>query len=122
MKNKKMLFIKIAQIVFILLIILLLFYSKTYAISLPSNLTSAYQPNDAATNEIGGRIIWVAQIILYTAAVILVIITGVKYMWAAPEAKAEFKRKLIYLVAGAIILFAAGSLVRIIGNMAFSNI
>ena len=43
-------------------------------------------------------------------------------MGAAPEAKAEFKKKLIYMVVGAVILFAAGSLVRIIGGLALNNL
>ena len=43
-------------------------------------------------------------------------------MGAAPEAKAEFKKKLIYMTVGAVILFAAGSLVRIIGGIALNNL
>ncbi len=96
---------------------------QVYAgISLPSNMSEIYSNSDPVASSIGGQIIWIAQTILYAAAVIIVIFAGVKYMGAAPEAKAEFKKKLIYMTAGALILFAAGSLVRIIGGIAMNNL
>ena len=97
--------------------------SCVYAnIQIPSNLNSAYVPNDSVTKSVGGQIIWIAQLIMYTVAVIIVMFAGLKYMWAAPESKAEFKKKLIYMVGGAVILFAAGALVQLVGNIAFKNI
>ena len=68
------------------------------------------------------KIIWVVQTIFYGAAVILVIWSGVKFVIAAPEAKAELKKKFIYMVVGAVFLFAAGGITTIIGNMAMNNI
>ncbi len=121
MKNKKNLFKKIT--VFALALLSAFIGNSVYAgISLPSNMSSIYSNNDPVASSIGGQIIWVAQIILYAAAVIIVIFAGVKYMGAAPEAKAEFKKKLIYMTVGAVILFAAGSLVRIIGGIALNNL
>lgn len=121
MKNKKRLGKKI--ICFILLLASIFLGNYTYAgISIPSNMSSIYSNTDPVASSIGGQLIWVAQIILYAAAVIIVIFAGVKYMGAAPEAKAEFKKKLIYMTTGAIILFAAGSLVKIIGGIALNNI
>ena len=43
-------------------------------------------------------------------------------MFAAPEGKAEIKKKMIYLAIGAIVLFAAGGIVQIIGSLANKNI
>ena len=76
---------------------------------------------DEVTN-ITNMVIYVIQIIAFAVAVIIVIWAGVKYMGAAPEAKAEFKKKLIYMTIGAVILFAAGSLVKLIGGLAMNNI
>lgn len=121
MKNKKNLFGKITVCTLALLSAFI--GNKAYAgISLPSNMSEIYSNNDPVASSIGGQIIWVAQTILYAAAVIIVIFAGVKYMGAAPEAKAEFKKKLIYMTVGAVILFAAGSLVRLIGGMALNNL
>ena len=112
------------KITFVALILIYIFTKdNVYAgISLPSNMSSIYSSNDLIASTIGGKIIWVAQIILYAVAVIIVIWAGVKYMGAAPEAKAEFKKKLIYMTIGAVILFAAGSLVKLIGGLAMNNI
>ena len=85
-------------------------------------MSSIYSHKDPVASSIGGQIIWVAQIILYAVAVIILIFAGLKYMGSAPEAKAEFKKKLIYMTVGAVILFAAGSLVKIIGGLAMNNI
>ena len=106
-------------------ILLLSIFTGNYAyagISLPSNMSSIYSNTDPVASSIGGQLIWVAQIILYAAAVIIVMISGVKYMGAAPEAKAEFKKKFIYMTVGAVILFAAGSLVKLIGGLAMNNV
>lgn len=121
MKNKKSLGKKI--ICSILSIASMFIGNYAYAgISLPSNMSSIYSNTDPIASSIGGQLIWVAQIILYAAAVIIVIFAGVKYMGAAPESKAEFKKKLIYMATGAVILFAAGSLVKLIGGIAMNNL
>ena len=104
------------------LTLILMISNVTYAgIDVPSNMDDIYV-SDTVANSIGGQIIWVAQIILYAAAVIAVMFAGIKYMSAAPEAKAELKKKFIYMAIGAVILFAAGSLVGLIGGMALNNI
>ena len=121
MKTKKI----ILRIIYILLIILAIFSivnKCVYGVSLPSNMSDIYNNSDPTVGKIGGQVIWVIQIIFYAAAVIIVMLAGVKYMAAAPEAKAEFKKKMAYMVTGAIILFAAGSLVRLIGGIAMDNI
>ncbi len=91
-------------------------------INLPSNLSEAYDVSGTSEFTMAGKIIYVAQIIFYAAAVIALIIAGLKYMDTAPEAKAEFKKKMIYIAIGAVMLFAAGSLVRLIGGLAMKNI
>lgn len=121
MKNKKSLLKKIVCVIISLVSIFIGNYAYA-GISLPSNMSSIYSASDPMASSIGGQLIWVAQIILYAAAVIIVIFAGVKYMGAAPESKAEFKKKLIYMATGAVILFAAGSLVKIVGGIAMNNL
>lgn len=116
---------KITKIIYILITLLtlaIIISNSTYAISLPSNLSQIYTGSDTTVSNIGGQIIWVAEVIMYAAAVIILIFAGVKYMYASAEGKAEIKKKMIYLVTGAIFLFAAGAIVQIIGNLALNNI
>lgn len=121
MKTKKII-VKIIYILSMLAIAVNIFSGYVYGISLPSNMSDIYNSNDPTIYNIGGQIIWILQIIFYAAALIIIMLAGVKYMAAAPEAKAELKKKLIYMVTGGIILFAAGSLVRLIGGIAMNNI
>lgn len=116
-------FVKIMLLITILATIAIIISNYVYAgVSLPSNLSSVYSQTDPRIMTIGGRILWVLQIIFYGAAVIILMYTGVQYMASAPEAKAEFKKKSLYMVAGAVMLFAAGGIVTILGNLAINNI
>lgn len=72
-------------------------------------------------NDIGGKIIGVAQLICYGAAVMILLYKGVQFMKQAPEARAEMKKELINYAIGAIILFAIGTLIKIIGNISFNT-
>ena len=59
----------------------------------------------------------IVSYICYVAAVILLIMLGIKYMTAAPEGKAEIKKMAITYVVGAVLVFAAGLVLTIISNV-----
>lgn len=121
-KSKKI--IKIAYVIIMAFIIIVTIIKPIYAheIEVPGGMHSIYSNNDTTISTIGGRIIWVVEVICYAAAVIILMIAGLSYMFAAPEGKAEIKKKMIYLSIGAVLLFAAGGIVQIIANIAFTNI
>ena len=48
----------------------------------------------------------------------MVTIKGLQFAKAAPEEKADIKKELIYVAVGGAILFAIGSIVKIIGTIA----
>lgn len=73
-------------------------------------------------NDVGGKIIGVVQLICYAAAFIILLIKGVQFMIAAPEAKADIKKSSIHYAIGALILFMTGTIVKIVGTMAMNNI
>lgn len=122
MKRKSNIIKIIWTILIAVMLISMLTSCVSASITLPSDLSSVYDNDDGTIGTIGGKIIWVVQTIFYGAAVILVIWSGVKFVIAAPEAKAELKKKFIYMVVGAVFLFAAGGITTIIGNMAMNNI
>ena len=114
--------LKITYILMAMLVIGTAFCEYTYGVSLPSGLSDIYKGKDDTIFGIGGQIIYIVQIVLYAAAVIALITAGVKYMAASPEGKAEIKKKMLYLVGGAVILFAAGAIVQLVGGLAMNNI
>ena len=70
-----------------------------------------------AVTKTANNIIGIVQVICYAAAVIMLVILGVKFITASPEAKADIKKSAIMYVIGAIIVFAAGALLGVISNL-----
>lgn len=67
---------------------------------------------DNAVSRIWGTVLTVLQI----CAVAAIVFAGVKYMFAAADQKAEIKNGLLGLVIGAILVFAASTVVQFIIN------
>ena len=59
-----------------------------------------------------GIVITVVQCGCYAAALIWIMIVGVKYMTSAPEGKAEMKKQALAALIGGMILFASGTIVK----------
>ena len=85
--------------------------------NLSGNTTAASSLEDTIRNVIG-----IVQVICYGAAIIMLVILGVQFITASPEGKAQIKKSAIQYVIGAIIVFAAGTLLGIIANISNSAI
>lgn len=73
---------------------------------------------DNTLYKIAGTIITILQV----AAMAGVVVTGVKYMYAGSEDKGKIKQTLIWVVVGAIFVFAAPKIINLItgaGNGVF---
>ena len=86
-----------------------------------------YVPEPTLVGDTGiestvGNVIGVFQTICYAAAVILLIILGVKFMVASPEGKAEVKKSAIIYGLGATLVFAAGMILQLLKNVAEGTI
>lgn len=68
------------------------------------------------------NIIGVVQYVCYAAAVILLVVLGVKWISAAPEGKADIKKSAIIYVVGAALVFAAGVILQVIKNVADNTV
>ena len=71
-----------------------------------SGLNPDQKDTDGITN-IGKRIMGILQAIGIVAAVIILMVLGIKYMMGSAEEKAEYKKTMIPYVIGAILLFGA---------------
>lgn len=67
-----------------------------------------------------GKILGVVTYVCYAAAVIMLVVLGIKFISAAPDAKAEIKKSAVIYLVGALLVFAAGALLKIIQNVATS--
>lgn len=117
---------KIMKIVTVLAIIAMIatMLSSVFAEGATDVLNSIKADTSATTSITGiiGKIIGIVQVICYAAAIIMLIILGVQFITASPEGKATIKKSAIQYVIGAIIVFAAGTLLGIIANMSNSAI
>mgnify|MGYP004518731553 FL=1 len=79
---------------------------------------------EQASVEFGGfgktvnNILGVVTYVCYAAAVVMLLYLGVKYITASPEGKAEIKKSAIIYVIGAVLVFAAGIVIRMIKDLA----
>ena len=80
-------------------------------ISTPSN------PSNTAFKSTVSNILGVVQFICYAAAVILLVILGIKFMTASPDGKAEVKKSAVIYVVGAVMVFAAGAVLNLVKNL-----
>lgn len=62
--------------------------------------------------------IWASvTLILQILAVAAIVFAGVRYMFASADAKADIKKQMIILVLGAVLVFAASTIINIIVNV-----
>lgn len=80
-------------------------------------IPSGKAPTNTGLQNTVGNVIGIIQFICYAAAVILIVMLGIKFMTAAPDAKAEIKKSAVIYVVGAVLVFAAGLLLNLIKNV-----
>jgi len=113
---------KITKIVSVIMIIMMLAGSLTTVLG-----ATTYNP-DQWKNQTGDKIqtgdiqnfsasiINVVSIVGSAAAIITLIILGIKYMMGSAEEKAEYKKTLLPYIIGAAMVFGASVLVGVIYN------
>lgn len=76
--------------------------------------------NDSGIATLGGQIVGIIQVVGIVIAVVILLILGIKYMTGSAQEKAEYKKTMIPYIVGAILIFAASTLVNVIFNLATS--
>ena len=79
--------------------------------------------NDKLNDDSGvatprGQIVGIIQIIGIVVAVVILLVLGIKYMTGSAQEKAEYKKTMIPYIIGAILIFAASTIVNVIFNLA----
>ncbi len=79
--------------------------SAVFAMDLPSSNDGAVP---SGMNNAAGTVIGVVQFVCYAAAVVMLMVLGVKFISASPDGKAEIKKSAVIYVVGALLVFFAG--------------
>ena len=113
---------KMTKIVTVLLIVatLLSAFSMVFGVEIPGGTTGGYANTGLSATV--RNIIGIVQFICYAAAVILLVMLGIKFMTASPDGKAEVKKSAVIYVVGAILVFATGLLLNLIKNVANNTV
>lgn len=84
----------------------------------PGSLTPTYGTDDGGLSAKAGKIMGMIRNIAVIAAVIIIMILGVKYMLGSVEEKAEYKKSFMPLIIGIILVVSATAIASFIFNMA----
>ena len=112
---------KAIKILFIGLILISVFAVTVNA----AGNSSGVNPNGFKGNEsynvksitnVGDQIITIVSTIGSIAAVIVLVVLGLKYMMGSAEEKAEYKKTLLQYVIGAALVFAASTIATVVYN------
>ena len=76
----------------------------------------------STTKKITSTIVNVIRVVGTGMAIVMLTYVAIKYMSAAPQEKAEFKKSATAYVVGAIVLFAASNILKVITDFATKNI
>jgi len=72
---------------------------------------------DDITN-MGNQIIGILTTIGVVVAVVVLLVLGIKYMMGSASEKAEYKKTMIPYLVGALLIFGASAITKVVVNMA----
>lgn len=119
MKKSKKIFLRILPVLMVLMIV---FTTNVFAAGF--NDFNANSMNVEANTNSSNTIMsiqnaWgIILTILQVAAIAAVVFAGVRYMFASADSKADIKKQMIWLVVGAILVFGATTVIKLITNVA----
>ena len=103
--------------VMLLIIVLASAFVPVFAASItnPSSLTGE---GTDKFDKIGKQIIGMVQAIGSIVSVLVLVILGIKYMMGSAEEKAEYKKTMIPYLVGAILIFGASAITKVVVGLA----
>ncbi len=109
--------VKVLSIVLIVLMVLTSLTSIVCASDISSQIGEIGKGNNKSYDKIinfGKSAVTIAQTIGIVVAVVVLLVLGIKYMIGSAEEKAEYKKTMIPYLVGALLLFAATTIVNIV--------
>ena len=84
----------------------------------PGKIEASYGTDDGGLKDKAGQIMGMIRNVAAIAAVIIIMVLGVKYMLGSVEEKADYKKSFMPLIIGIVLVVAATSIASFIFNMA----
>lgn len=117
---------KTVKLISILLFVAMISISLTTVVSASgidaANLANQLKGNTSAAQEdvmnIGNQIIGIITAVGVVVAVVILLVLGVKYMMGSASEKAEYKKTMIPYLVGAILIFGASAITKVVVGLA----
>lgn len=112
-------------IIISLILFAIIITNNAYATS-PIDNPNSYLPSsdpDIPQNvlDIAGAIITIVQSVGIVVAVVSIMVLGIQYMVGSAEQKAEYKKTAMGFLIGAVLLFSAATIIKLIYNVTISS-
>jgi type IV secretory pathway VirB2 component (pilin) len=112
--------VRIISIVLVVLMVLTTISNIVFASTIPDQISNIGSGNGTQSTEVsnlGKTIVSITQTIGIVVAVVVLLVLGIKYMIGSAEQKAEYKKTMIPYIVGAVLIFAATTIVTVIYNI-----
>lgn len=112
---------KISKIVSVLMIVAMLAMASTVVFAQstdPRTITPLQGTGAGSVKSLGQQILGIVQLVGSIAAVVVLVVLGIKYMMGSAEEKAEYKKTMIPYIIGAVLIFAASNVAGMIYDWA----
>lgn len=115
--------VKIVTTILMVLAIVCMLGSVVFGSGIISSLSGDHTSVSGASQitNLGKTIVGLLQVAGIVIAVVVLLVLGIKYMMGSAEEKAEYKKTMIPYLVGALLIFAATTIVNVVYNM-FSGI
>ena len=105
--------------------LLLIFTFNTYAMAVDAEdiagqLTGTPSGAQDSVTNIGNQIIGVITTVGVVVAVVVLLVLGIKYMMGSASEKAEYKKTMIPYLVGAILIFGASAITKVVVSLGTS--
>ena len=112
MKKQVKIITTILMILAILCSLANIVFGSAIITSLSGDKTTAI--TSTGMTNLGGKIIGTIQVLGIIIAIVVLLVLGIKYMVGSAEEKAEYKKTMMPYVVGALLIFAASTIVNIL--------
>lgn len=112
---------KSMKIVSILLIVAMALITLSTSVYAADGIIEQMKPDysdDSGIAGVGQKITNIISTVGIVIAVIILLVLGIKYMIGSASEKAEYKKTMIPYLVGAVLVFGASAIAKVVVNMA----
>lgn len=123
MKKSKKIFLRVLPVLIVAVMMFTFSFNFVSAANnatepISNDLSSMTGGNGSKTLNSTAKNIWSSvTLILQILAVAAIVFAGVRYMFASADAKADIKKQMVILIIGAVMVFAASTIINVIVNV-----